>query len=379
MTELLGMILAGGQGTRLGKLTRTTAKPSVPFGGRYRIIDFTLSNLSNSGVNTVGVITQYQPLELNRHVQNGASWGLNAHNAGVTILQPYAASDGEKFFAGTAHAIYQNMAYIDANAPQYLLVLSGDHIYKMDYRQLLAYHKAKNAALTVAVMPVAKTDATRFGIMNTDDTARIISFEEKPAHPQSNLASMGIYIFNWPTLRKYLADSYATDGKLEDFGHDVIPAYLTHNEPTYAYAFHGYWRDVGTIQSLWQANMEFLAPNNSLNITNRNWRIYSQTEAYPPMMLTKTAQVTRSMIVDGAYVAGKVDHSILSQNVKVGEGSVITDSMIMPDAVIGKNARIDHAIIGENALVGDNGEVLGQPDEIAVVGYGEAIGRKEKP
>lgn len=379
MTELLGMILAGGQGTRLGKLTRTTAKPSVPFGGRYRIIDFTLSNLSNSGVNTVGVITQYQPLELNRHVQNGASWGLNAHNAGVTILQPYAASDGEKFFAGTAHATYQNMAYIDANAPQYLLVLSGDHIYKMDYRQLLAYHKAKNAALTVAVMPVSKADATRFGIMNTDDTARIISFEEKPAHPQSNLASMGIYIFNWPTLRKYLADSYATDGKLEDFGHDVIPAYLTHNEPTYAYAFHGYWRDVGTIQSLWQANMEFLAPNNSLNITNRNWRIYSQAEAYPPMMLTKTAQVTRSMIVDGAYVAGKVDHSILSQNVKVGEGSVITDSMIMPDAVIGKNARIDHAIIGENALVGDNGEVLGQPDDIAVVGYGEAIGRKEKP
>jgi len=377
-TEMLGMILAGGQGTRLGKLTKNTAKPSVPFGGRYRIIDFTLSNLANSEVNTVGVITQYQPLELNRHIQNGASWGLNDKDAGVTILQPYASSEGEKFFEGTAHAIYQNIAYIDSYAPQYLLVLSGDHIYKMDYRRMLAFHKQKKAALTVGVMPVAKSEASRFGIMNTDDTDRIIQFEEKPKEPKSNLASMGIYIFDWAILRQYLIASYATDSKLEDFGKDVIPTYLAHNEATFAYAFTGYWKDVGTIQSLWEANMEFLSPHNPLNIGDRNWRIYSQVSALPPMFLTQSADVKRSMVVDGDYIAGTVMHSILSQNVKVGEGAVIKDSMIMPNVVIGKNVVIDHAIVGEDAIVGDGGEVIGKPDDIAVVGYGEVLGRKEK-
>ena len=377
-TEMLGMILAGGQGTRLGKLTKNTAKPSVPFGGRYRIIDFTLSNLANSEVNTVGVITQYQPLELNRHIQNGASWGLNDKDAGVTILQPYASSEGEKFFEGTAHAIYQNIAYIDSYAPQYLLVLSGDHIYKMDYRRMLAFHKQKKAALTVGVMPVAKSEASRFGIMNTDDTDRIIQFEEKPKEPKSNLASMGIYIFDWPILRQYLMASYATDSKLEDFGKDVIPTYLAHNEATFAYAFTGYWKDVGTIQSLWEANMEFLSPHNPLNIGDRNWRIYSQVSALPPMFLTASADVKRSMVVDGDYIAGTVMHSILSQNVKVGEGAVIKDSMIMPNVVIGKNVVIDHAIVGEDAIVGDGGEVIGKADDIAVVGYGEVLGRKEK-
>ncbi|MCI1890901.1 glucose-1-phosphate adenylyltransferase [Schleiferilactobacillus perolens] len=377
-TEMLAMILAGGQGTRLGKLTRFTAKPAVPFGGRYRIIDFALSNCSNSGVNTVGVVTQYQPLELNAHIQNGASWGLAEKNAGVTVLQPYASSEGEKWFQGTAHAIYQNIAYIDLYSPKYVLILSGDHIYKMDYEAMLAYHKAQHASLTVGVLPVSMDEAPRFGIMNTDETNRIVQFEEKPKHPKSNLASMGIYIFNWAPLKKLLMDSYSTDGRMEDFGHDVIPAYLNRNEPTYAYAFHGYWKDVGTIKSLWQANMEFLEPDNPLDIDDRNWRIYSRNDALPPMFITETAKVHRSMVVDGCYVAGEVDHSVLSQNVKIGTGSVIKDSMIMPNAVIGKNVTIDHAIVGERAIIGDGGQVIGSDDDIAVVGFQEVLGRMEE-
>ncbi|MCD2255490.1 glucose-1-phosphate adenylyltransferase [Agrilactobacillus fermenti] len=374
-TEMLAMILAGGQGSRLGKLTKSTAKPAVPFGGRYRIIDFALSNCFNSGVNTVGVVTQYQPLELNAHIQNGASWGLDEKNAGVTVLQPFASREGEKWFEGTAHAIYQNMDYIDLYSPKYVLILSGDHIYKMDYEAMFNYHKAKKASLTVGVLPVSMAEAPRFGIMNTDETERIIEFEEKPKQPKSNLASMGIYIFNWPTLKKYLIDSYATDMKMEDFGKDVIPAYLAHNEPTYAYAFHGYWKDVGTIQSLWQANMEFLEPNNELNIGDKEWRVYSRNDALPPMYITKSARVNNAMVVDGCYVAGDIEHSILSQNVKVGAGSVIRDSMIMPNAVIGKNVTIDHAIVGERAIIGDGANVVGTEDDIAVVGYQEVLGK----
>ncbi|GAF39544.1 glucose-1-phosphate adenylyltransferase [Agrilactobacillus composti DSM 18527 = JCM 14202] len=375
-TEMLAMILAGGQGSRLGKLTKSTAKPAVPFGGRYRIIDFALSNCFNSGVNTVGVVTQYQPLELNAHIQNGASWGLDEKNAGVTVLQPFASREGEKWFQGTAHAIYQNIDYIDLYQPKYILILSGDHIYKMDYEAMFNYHKAKKAALTVGVLPVSMEEATRFGIMNTDETERIIEFEEKPKKPKSNLASMGIYIFNWPTLKKYLVDSYSTDGKMEDFGKDVIPAYLSHNEPTYAYAFHGYWKDVGTIQSLWQANMEFLEPNNELNIGDREWRIYSKNDALPPMYVTKSAKVNNSMVVDGCYVAGDIEHTILSQNVKVGTGTVIKDSMVMPNAVIGKDVTIDHAIIGERAIIGDGASVIGTEDDIAVVGFQEVLGKE---
>lgn len=372
--EMLGIILAGGQGTRLGKLTKDTAKPAVPFGGRYRIIDFTLSNCANSGVNTVGVITQYQPLELNAHIGNGASWGLDDSSGGVTVLQPYSSTEGEKFFEGTAHAIYQNIEYIDQHHPKYLLVLSGDHIYKMDYAAMLAYHKAKKAALTVGVIPVTKEEAKRFGMMNTDETDRIIEFEEKPVHPKSDKASMGIYIFNWPTLRDYLVKSYATDKSLEDFGKNVIPAYLTHNESVYAYAFEGYWRDVGTIQSLWQANMEFLSPHNRLNIGDQHWRIYSKAQVLPPMFLTATSQVNDAMIVDSCYVAGEINHSILSQRVSVGMGSRIVDSMIMPGATIGKNVVIDHALVGEDAIIGDDATVKGTTADIAVVGYHETVG-----
>ncbi|AYE39283.1 glucose-1-phosphate adenylyltransferase [Companilactobacillus zhachilii] len=375
--EMLAIILAGGQGSRLGKLTKSTAKPAVPFGGRYRIIDFTLSNCANSGISTVGVITQYQPLELNAHIGNGSSWGLDDQMGGVTVLQPFSSTEGEKFFEGTAHAIYQNIEYIDQQNPKYLLVLSGDHIYKMDYRAMLEYHKAKKASLTVGVIPVSTEEAKRFGMMNTDETDRIIEFEEKPAHPKSNKASMGIYIFNWETLRNYLTTSFSTNKKLEDFGKNVIPMYLANNESAYAYSFEGYWRDVGTIKSLWQANMEFLSPYNSLNIGDHNWRINSKAQVLPPMYLTPTSNINNSMVVDSCYVAGEVDHSILSQRVSVGEGSKVVDSMIMPGATIGKNVVIDHALVGEEAVIGDDAVVKGTVDDIAVVGYGEVLGVKK--
>ncbi len=375
--EMLAIILAGGQGSRLGKLTKSTAKPAIPFGGRYRIIDFTLSNCANSGINTVGVITQYQPLELNAHIGNGSSWGLDDQMGGVTVLQPFSSTEGEKFFEGTAHAIYQNIEYIDQQNPKYLLVLSGDHIYKMDYEAMLAYHKAKKASLTVGVIPVTPEEAKRFGMMNTDETDRIIEFEEKPEHPKSNKASMGIYIFNWATLRNYLTTSFSTNKELEDFGKNVIPMYLANNESAYAYSFEGYWRDVGTIQSLWQANMEFLSPYNSLNIGDHNWRINSKAQVLPPMYLTSTSNINNSMIVDSCYVAGEVDHSILSQRVSVGAGSKVVDSMIMPGATIGKNAVVDHALVGEEAVIGDDAVVKGTEDDIAVVGYGEVLGVKK--
>ncbi|WP_338232317.1 glucose-1-phosphate adenylyltransferase [Companilactobacillus muriivasis] len=374
---MLAIILAGGQGSRLGKLTKSTAKPAIPFGGRYRIIDFTLSNCANSGINTVGVITQYQPLELNAHIGNGSSWGLDDQMGGVTVLQPFSSTEGEKFFEGTAHAIYQNIEYIDQQNPKYLLVLSGDHIYKMDYEAMLAYHKAKKASLTVGVIPVTPEEAKRFGMMNTDETDRIIEFEEKPEHPKSNKASMGIYIFNWATLRNYLTTSFSTNKELEDFGKNVIPMYLANNESAYAYSFEGYWRDVGTIQSLWQANMEFLSPYNSLNIGDHNWRINSKAQVLPPMYLTATSNINNSMIVDSCYVAGEVDHSILSQRVSVGAGSKVVDSMIMPGATIGKNAVVDHALVGEEAVIGDDAVVKGTEDDIAVVGYGEVLGVKK--
>ncbi|MFC6176723.1 glucose-1-phosphate adenylyltransferase [Companilactobacillus huachuanensis] len=374
---MLAIILAGGQGSRLGKLTKSTAKPAIPFGGRYRIIDFTLSNCANSGINTVGVITQYQPLELNAHIGNGSSWGLDDQMGGVTVLQPFSSTEGEKFFEGTAHAIYQNIEYIDQQNPKYLLVLSGDHIYKMDYEAMLDYHKAKKASLTVGVIPVSPEEAKRFGMMNTDETDRIIEFEEKPEHPKSNKASMGIYIFNWATLRNYLVNSFSTNNELEDFGKNVIPMYLANNESAYAYSFDGYWRDVGTIQSLWQANMEFLSPYNSLNIGDHNWRINSKAQVLPPMYLTSTSNINNSMIVDSCYVAGEVDHSILSQRVSIGAGSKVVDSMIMPGATIGKNAVVDHALVGEEAVIGDDAVVKGTEDDIAVVGYGEVLGVKK--
>lgn len=371
--EMLGVILAGGKGTRLGKLTHNQAKPAVPFGGRYRIIDFTLSNCVNSGVKNIGVITQYQPLNLNAHIGNGASWGLDDLNAGVTILQPYSNNEGSKWFEGTAHAIYQNIGYIDQMDPEYILILSGDHIYKMDYEAMLDQHKETGASLTVAVIDVPWDEASRFGIMNTDDNNRIIDFEEKPAEPKSNHASMGIYIFNWKRLREVLVNSFTRNQDMVDFGKNVIPYYLKSGESVFAYNFKGYWKDVGTIDSLWHANMEFLDENNELNLQDRTWRIYSRNPIAPPQIIAETAEIKDAMIIDGSYIAGKVDHSILSANVRIQTGSVVTDSVIMPGAKIGKNVTIHRAIIGEGAVIGDD-VVIDGTDEIAVIGNKEVVG-----
>lgn len=371
--EMLGVILAGGKGTRLGKLTHNQAKPAVPFGGRYRIIDFTLSNCVNSGVKNIGVITQYQPLNLNAHIGNGASWVLDDLNAGVTILQPYSNNEGSKWFEGTAHAIYQNIGYIDQMDPEYILILSGDHIYKMDYEAMLDQHKETGASLTVAVIDVPWDEASRFGIMNTDDNNRIIDFEEKPAEPKSNHASMGIYIFNWKRLREVLVNSFTRNQDMVDFGKNVIPYYLKSGESVFAYNFKGYWKDVGTIDSLWHANMEFLDENNELNLQDRTWRIYSRNPIAPPQIIAETAEIKDAMIVDGSYIAGKVDHSILSANVRIQTGSVVTDSVIMPGAKIGKNVTIHRAIIGEGAVIGDD-VVIDGTDEIAVIGNKEVVG-----
>lgn len=373
-TEIVAMILAGGQGSRLGKLTRETAKPAVPFGGRYRIIDFALSNCTNSGIYNVGVVTQYQPLELNDHIGNGAAWGLDRRNSGVKILQPYSSADGEKWFRGTANAIYQNLGYIDSQDPEYVLILSGDHIYKMDYMEMLMFHKEHDPALTVAVIPVPMEEASRFGIMNTDATMRVTEFEEKPKKPKNNLASMGIYIFNWSILRKYLVEDQAKTRHLEDFGKHVIPSFLKNGENIFAYSFHDYWKDVGTIESLWEANMDFINPNHELNIRDQLWRIYTKSMALPPQFITNKAVVNYSMLVDGCYVAGEVYHSILSKDVKVGEGSKISHSVIMAGTTIGKNVEVSYAIIGENAYIADNAKVIGTPDAIEVIGYSEVIG-----
>ena len=372
--DMIAMILAGGQGTRLGVLTKQTAKPAVPFGGKYRIIDFALSNCANSGIKNIGVVTQYQPLELNEHIGKGAAWGLTSRSGGATILQPYSSSDGEKWFKGTANAIYQNISYIDSLDPKYVLILSGDHIYKMDYAAMLEDHIKNKASLTVGVIPVPMKEASRFGIMNTDQNSRIIEFEEKPAQPKSNLASMGIYIFNWDTLRRYLVEDQAKNREMEDFGKNVIPAYLSNAENCFAYSFEGYWKDVGTIESLWEANMEFLDPEHPLNISEDTWRIYTSNPVTPPQFLTEEAQIKHSLVVDGCYIAGQVNNSLLSRDVKVGPNSQVDHSVVMSSATIGKGCRVEYAIIGEQAVIADGASVIGTPDQIATVGYAEVVG-----
>lgn len=371
--EMLALILAGGQGTRLGKLTQSIAKPAVQFGGRYRIIDFALSNCANSGINNVGVITQYQPLELNTHIGNGSSWGLDGIDSGVTVLQPYSATEGNRWFQGTSHAIYQNIDYIDRINPEYVLILSGDDIYKMDYDDMLQTHKDNLASLTVAVLDVPLKEASRFGIMNTDSNDRIVEFEEKPEHPKSTKASMGIYIFDWKRLRTVLIDGEKNGIDMSDFGKNVIPAYLESGERVYTYNFDGYWKDVGTIESLWEANMEYIGEDNKLHSRDRSWKIYSKNLIAPPNFMTEDANVKDSLVVDGCFVAGNVEHSILSTNVQVKPNAIIKDSFVMSGATIGEGAKINRAIIGEDAVIGD-GVVIDGSKEVEVIGYKEVVG-----
>lgn len=371
--EMLAMILAGGQGSRLGVFTKRIAKPAVSFGGKYRIIDFVLSNCSNSGIDTVGVLTQYRPLVLNSHIGMGSHWDLDRINGGVYVLQPYMNEKEVNWYKGTANAIYQNMDFIDNYNPEYVLILSGDHIYKMDYSKMLEYHKEKESKATIAVIEVPWDEATRFGIMNTDKDGSIYEFDEKPENPKSNLASMGVYIFDWKTLKKYFNDIKENGANYDDFGKDLIPKMLEDQVNIYAYPYKGYWRDVGTVQSLWEANMDLIKSPETLNLNDSKWRIYTNTMAMPPQYLGKNANVNKSMIVDGCMVLGEVENSVLSHGVEIGEGSKIRNSVIMSNVKIGKNVIIDKCMIGESAIIEDNVHLKEDNDEIGIVEEGKVL------
>ena len=349
--EMIAMLLAGGQGSRLGVLTSKVAKPAVAFGGKYRIIDFPLSNCINSGVDTVGVLTQYQPLRLNTHIGIGIPWDLDRNIGGVTVLPPYEKSTNSEWYTGTANAIYQNLEYMESYNPEYVLILSGDHIYKMDYEVMLDFHKANNAEVTIAVMPVPMEEASRFGIMIADENHRITEFEEKPEHPRSNLASMGIYIFNWKTLKEALIAM--ADQPALDFGKHVIPYCHEKGAPLYAYEFTGYWKDVGTLSSYWEANMELIDIVPEFNLYEEYWKIYTKSEIQPPDYIAADSVVERSIIGEGSEVYGEVYNSVIGCGVTIGKGTVIRDSIIMNQTQIGEGCEIDKAIIAENVVVGN--------------------------
>ena len=349
--EMIAMLLAGGQGSRLGVLTSKVAKPAVAFGGKYRIIDFPLSNCINSGVDTVGVLTQYQPLRLNTHIGIGIPWDLDRNIGGVTVLPPYEKSSNSEWYTGTANAIYQNLEYMESYNPEYVLILSGDHIYKMDYEVMLDFHKANNAEVTIAVMPVPMEEASRFGIMIADENHRITEFEEKPEHPRSNLASMGIYIFNWKTLKEALIAM--ADQPALDFGKHVIPYCHEKGAPLYAYEFTGYWKDVGTLSSYWEANMELIDIVPEFNLYEEYWKIYTKSEIQPPDYIAADSVVERSIIGEGSDVYGEVYNSVIGCGVTIGKGTVIRDSIIMNQTQIGEGCEINKAIIAENVVVGN--------------------------
>lgn len=388
--ESLAMILAGGQGSRLGVLTKSVAKPAVPFGGKYRIIDFTLSNCIHSHIYTVGVLTQYQPLELNTYIGSGGPWDLNRNSGGVYVLPPYQSAEKGEWYKGTANAIYQNIEFVDKFDPKYVVILSGDHIYKMDYAKMIKYHKEKNADATIAVIEVPWEEASRFGIMTADSDGKIVEFAEKPKEPKSNLASMGVYVFTWDVLKKYLQNDEKNPESDNDFGKNIIPGMLANGENMCAYAFDGYWKDVGTVQSLWEANMDILANPPAFDLRDPEWKIYSRNPVKPPHFIAKGATVNNCCVTEGCNVYGTVKHSILFEGVTVEKGAVIEDSIIFPGAVIKENAVVKKAVIGEEAIIG-KGAVIGDENTdssqyqsqyctggISLIGGGIVISDNEK-
>ena len=354
------MLLAGGQGSRLKALTREMAKPVVPFGGKYRIIDFALSNSTNSEIKDIGVLTQYKPQLLNEHLGIGAAWDYDRNFGGLRILSPYYTEDGGRWFEGTASAIYENINYLDQVNPEYVLILSGDHIYKMDYRELLDVHKKKGADCTIAVMEVDWDEASRFGIMNTDEDGRIVEFEEKPENPKSNLASMGIYVFNWKVLRKELIKDYEDKDSTNDFGHDIIPKMLDQGSPLYVYKFDGYWKDVGTVRSFWQANLDLIDPNNELGIYDDNWRIYTKSLNLPPHRLGKNAVLTDTLVNEACIINGKVNHSVLFSEVEVEDSAEVYNSVLLNGVKVKSGVKVYNAVVAEHMEITED---IGKEDD----------------
>ena len=375
--ECVAMLLAGGQGSRLYALTQDMAKPAVPYGGKYRIIDFPLSNCTNSGIDTVGVLTQYQPLVLNDYIGNGQPWDLDKLHGGVHVLPPYQTNAGASWYEGTANAIYQNMSFIERYDPEYVIILGGDHIYKMDYSKMLQFHKQHQADSTIAVLDVPMEEASRFGIMTCDEEGRVVDFTEKPKEPKSTLASMGIYIFTWKKLKQYLIENENANSGSKDFGKDIIPAMLAAGERLFAYAFEGYWKDVGTLDSLWEANMDLLSPSVPLDLYDKEWKIYSRNLNMPPQYIGDKAAVENSMISEGSEINGTVDFSIIFSGAVVEKNATVKYSIIMPGTVIKAGAVVEYAIVGEDCVIHENAKIGASPETIenrdewgiAVVGH----------
>lgn len=388
-TDVVAMLLAGGQGSRLGVLTKSIAKPAVPYGGNYRIIDFPLSNCVNSGIYTVGVLTQYQPLVLNDYLGNGQPWDLDRINGGVHVLSPYEAIGGAEWYKGTANAIYQNINFIEKYDPEYVLILSGDHIYKMDYAKMVDFHKKNNADCTIAVLEVPWEEASRFGILATDENDKIYEFAEKPAEPKSNKASMGVYVFSWDKLKKYLTEDEADPNSSNDFGKNIIPKMLGDGQRMFAFPFKGYWKDVGTIESLWEANLDIINPNVDLDLSDKSWRIYSRNPMAPPHYIGKDAVVENSSVSEGCEIDGLVDYSVVSPNVTIEKDAEVKYSVIMPGATIKSGAKVYYSIIAEDAVIESGAQIGAIPEDlenpedwgVAVIGSGATItsGKKIAP